>query len=103
MIAEAIAGSSAPEEILVGTPDRFGSMVIAAEMTGRVARVVEEDPRSCDLIVQRFMSYTSANALLSADGRDFESVAAERSIGAREPSLRRSQWRFLPAANRSAD
>jgi DNA modification methylase len=78
MIAEAIIDTSQTGEILIGCCDSFGTTLVAAEKTGRVARIVEMDPQQCDLIVRRFMAYTSGTARIAATGRDYESVALER-------------------------
>jgi hypothetical protein len=78
MIAEAIIEASQTGAILIGCCDSFGTTLVAAEKTGRVARIVEMDPQQCDLIVRRFMAYTSGTAQLAETGHDFESVALER-------------------------
>jgi len=39
-----------------------GTTLVAAEQTGRSARLVELDPKYCDLIVRRFESLTGKTA-----------------------------------------
>lgn len=41
-----------------------GSTLIAAEKTGRKARLVELDPKFCDVIVRRWEEYTGKKAEL---------------------------------------
>lgn len=41
-----------------------GSTIIAAEKTGRKARLIELDPKFCDVIVRRWEEYTGQKAQL---------------------------------------
>lgn len=56
-----------------------GSTTIAAEITGRVARLVEYDPAYCDLIINRFERFTGARATLMTTCQTFEEVSLQRS------------------------
>lgn len=58
-----------------------GTTLIAAEKSGRRARLMELDPRYCDVIVRRWQDFTGQLATLEGDGRSFEHIADER-IGA---------------------
>jgi hypothetical protein len=42
-----------------------GSTLIAAEKIGRLARVMELDPKYCDVIVKRWEDFTGKKAILS--------------------------------------
>jgi DNA modification methylase len=55
-----------------------GSTLIACEKTGRRARVVELDPKYCDVIVQRWLAFSGGTATLDDDGRSFEEIAGSR-------------------------
>jgi DNA modification methylase len=55
-----------------------GSTLIACEQTGRDARLMELDPRYCDVIVKRWQDFTGQQATLEGDGRAFNEIAAER-------------------------
>ncbi|MBX9745342.1 MAG: ParB N-terminal domain-containing protein [Hyphomonadaceae bacterium] len=58
-----------------------GSTLIAAERCGRSARLIELDPLYCDVIVQRFETYTGKRAKLAGGDQTFEDLAvARRSI-----------------------
>jgi site-specific DNA-methyltransferase (adenine-specific) len=51
-----------------------GTTMIAAEKNGRVARLMELDPRYCDVIVKRWQDFTGKKATLEADGREFDEI-----------------------------
>ena len=53
MIADAILDCTRRKDIVLDPFLGSGTTVIAAEKLGRAARVMELDPRYCDVIVQR--------------------------------------------------
>jgi len=55
-----------------------GTTLIAAEKTGRAARLIEFDPLYCDVIIRRFEAFTGKRARLTETGTTFEDVAAAR-------------------------
>jgi DNA modification methylase len=56
-----------------------GTTLIAAEKNGRIARIMELDPKYCDVIVTRWQAFTGKHAHLESDGRSFTEVMGERS------------------------
>lgn len=69
------------EQVPVVVLDPFGgsgTTLIAAEKNGRLARLMELDPRYCDVTVRRWQSFTGQAATLEGDGRTFDEVEAER-------------------------
>jgi len=52
-----------------------GSTVIACEKTGREARLMELDPKYCDVIIKRWQTWTGQKAVLEISGRTFEEVS----------------------------
>jgi DNA modification methylase len=70
-----------PEEALDKTTNRgalvldlfggSGSTLIACEKTGRQARLMELDPRYCDVIVNRWQQFTGKTATLESTGEPF--------------------------------
>jgi DNA modification methylase len=72
----ATRNSSKSRGIVLDPFGGLGSTLIACEKTGRQARLIELDPRYCDVIVRRWQEWTSEVATL--DGRPFEEVAAAR-------------------------
>ena len=51
---------------------------IAAEKTGRSARLIEYDPLYCDTIIRRWEKFTGKRAVLSTTDSAFEDIAEER-------------------------
>lgn len=54
-----------------------GTTLIAAEKNGRIARLMELDPRYCDVIIRRWQDFTGQAATLEADGRTFANVSEQ--------------------------
>ncbi len=79
MIADAIRDCSKRGEIVLDLFGGSGSTLIAAEICGRAARLLEFDAIYCDTIVSRWQAYTGKHVTLAEDGRSFEDIAAERS------------------------
>jgi hypothetical protein len=52
-----------------------GSTLIACEETGRLARLVELDPRYCDVIARGCQNWAGARAVLDGDGWSYEEIA----------------------------
>jgi DNA modification methylase len=52
--------------------------MIAAERTGRRARLIELDPLYCDLTVQRWQNLSGNTARLAETNETFEQVKARR-------------------------
>lgn len=55
-----------------------GSTLIACEKTNRNARLMELDPKYCDVIIKRWQDFTGETATLEGDGRTFAELEAER-------------------------
>lgn len=56
-----------------------GTTMIAAEKTGRHSRLMELDPKYCDVIVKRWQEFTGRHAVLESNGALFEEVKRTRS------------------------
>lgn len=78
LIADAIRDCSRRGEIVLDGFGGSGSTLIAAEKTGRLARLIEYDPLYCDTIVRRWEAYTGKRAILEATGETFEALGEVR-------------------------
>jgi DNA modification methylase len=52
-----------------------GTTLIACEKTNRIARLMELDPKYCDVIVKRWQDFTGKQATLEATGQTFAEVS----------------------------
>ena len=76
LVERAIRNSSKSRDIVLDPFGGSGSTLIACAKAGRQARLVELDPKYCDVIARRFQDWTGEQATLEGDGRAFEEVAA---------------------------
>ena len=76
MVADAIRDCSRRSEIILDPFGGSGTTLIAAEKTGRFARLVEYDPLYCDTIVLRWEKLTGKRARLEASGATFEEMGS---------------------------
>lgn len=78
LIERALQNSSKAGDVVIDCFGGSGSTLIAAEKTGRYARLVELDPKYVDAIVLRWQEFTGKSAVLENDGRTYTEVLAER-------------------------
>jgi DNA modification methylase len=55
-----------------------GTTMIAAEKNGRVARLMELDPKYCDVIVNRWQDFAGKQAIHEASGKTFDEMKARK-------------------------
>jgi DNA modification methylase len=65
LVEKAITNSSKGGDIVIDLFGGSGSTMIAAEKTGRCSRLMELDPKYCDVIVKRWEDFTGKKAVLS--------------------------------------
>ena len=78
LIERALRNSSKRRDIVLDPFGGSGSTLIAAEKTGRQARLVERDPRYVDTIILRWQAFGGGSAVLDGDGRSYEDIATSR-------------------------
>jgi DNA modification methylase len=78
LVADAIRDCSRRGDLVLDPFGGSGTTLIAAEKTGRSARLIEYDPAYCDTILRRFERVTGKQAMLSATSETFEDVEQHR-------------------------
>jgi DNA modification methylase len=74
LVADAIRDCSRRNEVVLDPFAGSGTTLIAAEKTGRKARLIEYDPVYCDRIVGRFERFTGKRAVHQPTGQSFEEM-----------------------------
>lgn len=80
MVADAIRDCSKRGEIVLDPFGGAGTTAIAAEKTGRMARLIELDPAYCDVIIRRWQKLTGMDAILAATGQTFSELERKRGL-----------------------
>lgn len=78
LIRYQVKNSSKPGHTVLDLFGGSGTTLIACEMTGRSARLMELDPKYCDVIVRRWQDLTGKMATLESTGKTFNNLKAER-------------------------
>lgn len=65
-------------DIILDSFGGSGTTLLAAEKNGRHSRLMELDPKYCDVIVKRWQDFTGQKAILESTGRTFEEMASDR-------------------------
>jgi len=82
LVADAIKDCSKRGGVILDPFGGSGTTLIAAERTGRSARLIEIDPFYCDVIVRRWQKLSNKSATDSKTGRSFDELAALRGTDA---------------------
>jgi DNA modification methylase len=78
LVADAIRDCSKRGGIILDGFGGSGTTLIAAEKTGRLARLIEYDPAYCDTIIKRFEKLTGKHAVFASTDQNFEDVEIAR-------------------------
>ena len=70
LVERALRNSSRPGDMVLDPFGGSGTTLIAAEKSGRVARVMELDPKYADVIVRRWEEFTGKKAIREAADQD---------------------------------
>jgi DNA modification methylase len=79
LVERALRNSSRPGNVVLDPFGGSGTTLIAAEKSGRLARLVELDPKYADVIVRRWQEWTGKQATRESDGALFDDQAASDS------------------------
>ena len=112
MVADAIKDCSRRGEIVLDGFGGSGSTLIAAEKTGRTARLIEYDPGYCDTILRRYQAYTGKQPVMLVSGEEsidpadntpltFEDVAEQRGVRLPERPLEPALKLARPSVRRA--
>jgi DNA modification methylase len=72
LVERAIRNSSRPGNVVLDPFGGSGTTLIAAEKSGRIARLIELDPKYVDVIVRRWEEFTGKQATRDADGASID-------------------------------
>lgn len=75
LVERAIRNSSKPGDVVLDPFGGSGTTLIAAEKSGRTARLMELDPKYVDVIVRRWQDWTGKFATRECDGVGFNDLA----------------------------
>jgi DNA modification methylase len=84
LVERAIRNSSKPGDVVLDPFGGSGTTLIAAEKSGRTARLMELDPKYVDVIVRRWQDWTGKLANRESDGIGFNDMA---SVGALDQKI----------------
>jgi DNA modification methylase len=74
LVERAIRNSSKTRDTILDPFGGSGTTLIACEKAGRQARLIELEPKYCDVIVRRWQEFTGAVATLESSGETFAAV-----------------------------
>lgn len=83
LVEYCLLNSSRPGDVVLDGFGGSGTTMIACELRGRKARLVELEPKFADVIVQRWQEFTGREAVLST-GQKFSDLLEARGCNARE-------------------
>lgn len=78
---EAIKNSSKGEDVVLDLFGGSGSTLIACEKIVRIARLMELDPKYCDVIAKRWQNFTGKDAVLESTGQSFNELSGLKNAG----------------------
>ena len=77
LVERAVLNSSRRGETVLDPFAGSGSTLIACEKTGRKARLIELEPKYCDVIVRRWQEFSGKEAINTESGETFTKLAAK--------------------------
>jgi DNA modification methylase len=87
LVERAVLNSSRRGETVLDPFAGSGSTLIACEKTGRLARLIELEPRYCDVIVRRWQEFTGREATLYQTGETLAQLETRRAAPKTSPAV----------------
>ena len=78
LVERGVRNSSKGRDTVLDVFGGSGTTLIACEKAGRQARLIELEPKYCDVIIRRWQAFTGQEATLDSDGKSYNGVAGER-------------------------
>lgn len=75
LVEKALLNSTKAGDAVIDCFGGSGTTLIAAEKNGRIARIMELDPKYVDVIVKRWQDFTGQQAVLESTGEPFKAAA----------------------------
>jgi DNA modification methylase len=75
LVERCLRNSSRPGDVVLDSFGGSGTTLIAAQKSGRRARLMELDPKYVDVIVRRWQTWSGEQAVREADGVPFDAAA----------------------------
>jgi DNA modification methylase len=82
LVERAIHNSSKGRDTVLDPFGGSGTTLIACQKTGRQARLIELEPKYCDVIVRRWQEFTGKEAVFEGSSRTFAQIAEARTVNA---------------------
>jgi DNA modification methylase len=76
LVERALRNNSKSRDTILDPFGGSGTTIIACEKMGRQARVIELDPKYCDVIVRRWQAFTGQQARHQESSRTFDEIGA---------------------------
>jgi DNA modification methylase len=74
LVEKALINSTKAGDVVIDCFGGSGTTLIAAEKNGRIARIMELDPKYVDVIVKRWQDFTGKEAVLESSGKKFNEI-----------------------------
>jgi len=79
LVERVLRNSSKTRDTILDVFGGSGTTLIACEKSGRQARLIELEPKYCDVIIRRWQEFTGREAKLESGGKSYSEVAGARS------------------------
>ena len=80
LVERALTNSSKAGDLVIDCFGGSGSTLIACEKTNRHARLMELDPKYCDVIINRWQDFTGQQAVHAETGKTYDGLRAYKDI-----------------------